>query len=129
MFIFKYHYSASLSAGNGLSKLKRGEKLQIFSGVVTNTRIPNCIWNRPNLLANTSLCSDFSHCAILSQSLVQIGLIDCKFWEKTPQVHLIVIKERTKNNPRPILRNLDNFNPPGTFYSTLLYHLSLITGV
>ena len=54
---------------------KRGEKLQNFPGVVTSTRIPNCIWNKPNLLANTSLCSDSSQYTMLSQSLVQIGLI------------------------------------------------------
>ena len=38
------------------------------------------------------------------------------FWEKTLQVHLIITREWTKNNPPPILRNLDNFSP-GTFYS------------
>ena len=53
--------------------------MQNVPGVVTNTRIPYCIWDKPNLLANTSLCSDSSQYTILSQSLVQIGLI---FWWK-----------------------------------------------
>ena len=34
-------------------------------------------------------------------------MTNCKFWEKTPQVHLIIIKKWTKNTPH-ILRNLDN---------------------
>ena len=38
-------------------------------------------------------------------------------WGKNPQVLLIITRECPKNNPPPILRNLDNF-PPGTFYST-----------
>ena len=62
-----------------IPKLKRGEKLQNVPGAVTSTRIPNCIWDKPNLLANTSFCSDSSQYAILSQSLVQIDLI---FWWK-----------------------------------------------
>ena len=36
------------------------------------------------------------------------------FGKKNPQVHLIIIREWHKNNPSPILRNLDNF-PPGAF--------------
>ena len=38
------------------------------------------------------------------------------FWEKTPQVHLIIIREWLYTLPRRILRNPDNF-PPGEFYS------------
>ena len=38
--------------------------------------------------------------------------------KKTPQVHLIIIREWPTNNPSSlILRNLDNF-PPGAFYWT-----------
>ena len=43
------------------------------------------------------------------------------FWGKTPQVHLIIIREWPKNNPPPfppILRNLDNFCL-GAFYSMI----------
>ena len=40
----------------------------------------------------------------------------CKFWDKNPQVQLIIIKEWPKNNP-PILKNLDNF-PLFGFLST-----------
>ena len=40
------------------------------------------------------------------------------FWEKNPQVHLIIIREWPKNNLL-ILRSLDNFSP-GACYSTLL---------
>ena len=36
------------------------------------------------------------------------------FWKKNPQVYLIIIREWHKNNPSPILRNLDNF-PLGAF--------------
>ena len=52
--------SASLRAGSAVSKLKRGGKMQTFLGVVANTRIPYCIWDKPNLLVTTSLCSDSS---------------------------------------------------------------------
>ena len=41
------------------------------------------------------------------------------FGKKTPQVHLIIIREWPKNNPLSILRNLDNVFP-GAFYSTPL---------
>ena len=42
---------------------------------------------------------------------------NCKFCgKKTPQVHLIIMREWPENNSL-ILRNLDNF-PPGAFYST-----------
>ena len=51
--------------------------MQHFPCVVTNTKIPKCLWDKLNLLANTSVCSDSSQYAILSQSLVQIGLT---FW-------------------------------------------------
>ena len=61
-----------LSAGEALSKFKRGEKLQNFPDVVTNTRIPNCISDNPKLLANTSIRSDSSQYATLFWSLVQI---------------------------------------------------------
>ena len=45
MIIFKYQFSVGLSAGNALSKLKRGENLQNFSGFVTN--IANCtFWGK-----------------------------------------------------------------------------------
>ena len=54
---------------NSVSELKRGEKLQKFSGVVTNPRPPNCLWDRPNLFGSTSLCSVSSQYAIFSQSL------------------------------------------------------------
>ena len=37
-----------------------------------------------------------------------------KFWEKNPQVYLIIIREWPKNKPS-ILINLDN-SPPGAFY-------------
>ena len=43
------------------------------------------------------------------------GGSNCKFWEKNPQIYLIIIREWPKNN-LPTLRNLDNF-PPGAFYS------------
>ena len=76
MFIFKQQFSVSLIAGNAVSKLKRGAKMQNFPGAVTSTRIPNCIWDKPNLLANISLCSDSSQYATLSQSLVQIDRLD-----------------------------------------------------
>ena len=49
-----------------IPKLKKGEKLQNFPGAVTTTRIPNCIWDKPNLLANTSLGSGSSQYAILA---------------------------------------------------------------
>ena len=39
----------------------------------------------------------------------------CTFWEKTPQVHWIIIREWPKNTTHHILRNLDNF-PHGAFY-------------
>ena len=44
--------------------------------------------------------------------------LNCKLWEKNPQVHLIIVREWPKNTP-PILRNLDNFLP-SAFYSTPL---------
>ena len=53
--------------------LKKVRKLQNFLGVVTNPRIPNCVLDKTNLLANTTLCSDSSQHAIFSQSLVKIG--------------------------------------------------------
>ena len=40
--------------------------------------------------------------------------------KKTLQVHLIIIREWPKNNPPPILRNLDNFSP-GAFYSFKIF--------
>ena len=43
------------------------------------------------------------------------GGIHCTFWEKTPQVHWIIIREWPKNTTHHILRNLDNF-PHGAFY-------------
>ena len=67
--------SVSLTAGNCVSKLKRGGKMQTFPGVVTNTRIPKCIWDKHNVLANTSLCSDSSQYVILSNHWFQRGLI------------------------------------------------------
>ena len=44
------------------------------------------------------------------------GWSNCKFWEKNPQVHLIISKEWPKP-PLPILTNVGNFLP-GAFYST-----------
>ena len=41
---------------------------------------------------------------------------NCKFWEKNPQVHLVIIREWPKNNSH-ILRNFDNFLL-GAYYST-----------
>ena len=52
---------------NTVFKPKRGEKLQTFSGIAIPT---NCIWDKPNLFVNTSLCSDSSQFAIFSQFLV-----------------------------------------------------------
>ena len=53
------------------------------------------------------------------------------FGKKTPQVHLIIIREWPKNNPLSILRNLDVF--PGAFslYSTPLTirHKRLTSGL
>ena len=69
---------------NAISKLKKGEILQNFPGILTNTRIPNSIQEKPNLLANTSPCSDSSQYAVFSQSLVQISPhILMKVFEKT----------------------------------------------
>ena len=73
MVIFKYKFSASLIAGSATSVHKKVRKLQNFLGVVTNTRIPNCVLDKPNLLANTTLCSDSSQYAIFFQSLVKRG--------------------------------------------------------
>ena len=42
----------------------------------------------------------------------------CKFWEKHPQVHIIIIRVWPKNNT-PILRNIDN-SPPGAFFAKYL---------
>ena len=48
------------------------------------------------------------------------GRSNCKFWEKNPQVYLIISKEwpnpAPPRTPYPILINLDNFLP-GAFYS------------
>ena len=42
------------------------------------------------------------------------------FWKKNPQVHLIIVREWSKNN-FPILRNLGNF-PPDAIYSPPIPH-------
>ena len=49
------------------------KKLQDFPDVVTNTKSPNCVWDKPNLFVNTSLCSDSFQYAIFPQLLVRIG--------------------------------------------------------
>ena len=43
------------------------------------------------------------------------GWLNCKFWKKNSQVHLVISKEWPK--PPPILTNLDNFLP-SAFHST-----------
>ena len=45
------------------------------------------------------------------------GGLNCKCWEKIPQVHLIIIRNDLKITLPSILRNLDNFLPVA-FYST-----------
>ena len=59
---YLYKPYVSLSAGNTVSKLKWGWKMENFCGVPTSSRPPNCIWNKPNLFANSSPCSDSSIC-------------------------------------------------------------------
>ena len=50
--------------------LNEGKNFKIFLGL-HRPHAPSCIWNKPNLLANTSLCSDSSQYVIIfSQSLV-----------------------------------------------------------
>ena len=39
------------------------------SGVTTPPRPPICVWNKPNLVANALLCSDFSQYVIFFPSL------------------------------------------------------------
>ena len=68
VLIFKQQFCVSLSAGNTISKLKIGEK---FSWCCNSPpRSTNSISEKPDLLTNTSLCSDSSQYAIFSQSLV-----------------------------------------------------------
>ena len=43
----------------------------------------------------------------------------CIFGEKNPQVHLIITRERTKNNPSHNLRNFHNFPPWGNLFEPL----------
>ena len=65
-----YNNFVSLSAGNNVSKLTWGKKLQNFPEVTTHPRAPNCTWNKPNLFAKALLCSDSSQYTVFSQLLI-----------------------------------------------------------
>ena len=56
---------------NNFVSVKMKEKLQNFLEAALPPKPPNCIWNKPALFVNTSLCSDsFQYGKILSQSLI-----------------------------------------------------------
>ena len=55
-------------------------KISRFSGCRDSPRPMNCIWDKPNLLANISPCSDSSQYAIFSQKLVNADFF--YFWKR-----------------------------------------------
>ena len=83
MLIFKEQFCVSLSDETTVSKLKRKERLQNLPGVAINPKPPNCIWDKPNLFASTSLCSvspQYAKYSLFLQSLVHADFF--YFWDR-----------------------------------------------
>ena len=97
-------------------------KLQLYLLASYCSSYQNVLWQKFDSSRNTSSKNSDQLKIILTNMFnTKYSLASCcrkgaNFRKKTPQVHLIIIRQWPKNNPSPILRNLDNFSPGAREY-------------
>ena len=95
-------------------------KLQLYLLASYCSSYQNVLWQKFDSSRNrSSKNSDQLKIILTNMFNTKYSLASCcrkggcqiaNFRKKTPQVHLIIIRHWPKNNPSPILRNLDNFS-------------------